>query len=198
MLRSGEAGGLFETVARLGIQAADALDHAHSLGIVHRDIKPANLLVDSSGNVWVADFGLARMQTDSSLTATGDLLGTARYMSPEQVLDDRAVIDHRSDIYSLGATLYEVLTLRPAHEGRDRAGLVRRLGLEEQPFQHVAACIIMSQGNGLRCSELPRQGCIPRHVLVPLPAPGPMPVPTRVVPGSCTVLRNSSLSHVSR
>ncbi len=67
-----------------------------------------------------------------------------------------------------------------------------------QPFQHVAPCIIMSQGNGLRPSKLPRQGCIPRHVLVPLPALGPMPVPTLVVPGSSTVLRNSSLSHVSR
>jgi hypothetical protein len=72
------------------------------------------------------------------------------------------------------------------------------IGPNAQPFQHVTACIIMSQGNGLRCSELPRQGCIPRHVLVPLPALGPMPVPTRVVPGSSTVLRNSSLSHVSR
>src|SRR5271157_1189755 len=69
--------------------------------------------------------------------------------------------------------------------------------LEYQPFQHVAPCIIMSQGNGLRPSKLPRQGCIPRHVLVPLPALGPMPVPTLVVPGSSTVLRNSSLSHVS-
>ena len=66
-----------------------------------------------------------------------------------------------------------------------------------QPFQHVAACIIMSQGKGLRSSKLPRQGCIPRHRLVPLPAPVPMPVPTLVVPGSSTVLRNSSLSHAS-
>src|SRR5271157_168478 len=71
------------------------------------------------------------------------------------------------------------------------------VGPYTQPFQHVAPCIIMSQGNGLRPSKLPRQGCIPRHVLVPLPALGPMPVPTLVVPGSSTVLRDSSLSHVS-
>jgi hypothetical protein len=77
-------------------------------------------------------------------------------------------------------------------------GLGLKVGLYSQPFQHVAPCIIMSQGNGLRPSKLPRQGCIPRHVLVPLPALGPMPVPTLVVPWSSTVLRNSSFSHVSR
>jgi len=80
----------------------------------------------------------------------------------------------------------------------DKMKQLQEKGFKKQPFQHVAPCIIMSQGNGLRPSKLPRQGCIPRHVLVPLPALGPMPVPTLVVPGSSTVLRNSSLSHVSR
>ena len=108
----------------LGIQAAEALDHAHRMGIVHRDIKPANLLVDVRGNLWITDFGLARMQADSGLTLTGDVLGTLRYMSPEQALATRAIVDHRTDIYSLGVTLYELLALRPAFGGQDREELL--------------------------------------------------------------------------
>ena len=74
----------FLKAVRLGIQAAEALEHAHAQGVVHRDIKPANLLVDVQGNLWVTDFGLARLQSEAGLTMTGDLLGTLRYMSPEQ------------------------------------------------------------------------------------------------------------------
>jgi serine/threonine protein kinase/Flp pilus assembly protein TadD len=121
----------FRTVARLGIQAAEALDHAHQMGIVHRDIKPANLLVDAAGRLWVTDFGLAQVQTDTRLTMTGDLVGTLRYMSPEQALAKRVVIDHRTDVYSLGATLYELLTLQPAFEGSDRQELLRQIAFEE-------------------------------------------------------------------
>ena len=102
------------------MQAALALEHAHQLGIVHRDIKPANLLVDGRENLWITDFGLAHCQSQAGLTMTGDLLGTLRYMSPEQALAKRVVIDHRTDIYSLGATLYELLTLQPLFDGRDR------------------------------------------------------------------------------
>ena len=97
--------------------------------IVHRDIKPANLLVDVRGNLWVTDFGLARMQADAGLTLTGDVIGTLRYMSPEQAMSRRAIVDHRTDIYSLGVTLYELLALRPAFGGRDRQELLRQIAL---------------------------------------------------------------------
>ena len=121
----------FRRVAELGIQAARALDHAHALGIVHRDVKPANLLVDGSGKLWVTDFGLAHIQSDARLTITGDLVGTLRYMSPEQALAKRIVVDHRTDVYSLGATLYELLTLEPAFSGSDRQELLRQIAFEE-------------------------------------------------------------------
>jgi serine/threonine protein kinase len=121
----------FQTVARFGLQAAEALDHAHQLGVVHRDIKPGNLLLDTSGHLWVTDFGLAQFQNDAALTLTGDLVGTLRYMSPEQALARRGVVDHRTDLYSLGATLYELLTLQPAFDGRDREELLQQISLEE-------------------------------------------------------------------
>jgi serine/threonine-protein kinase len=121
----------FNAAARLGVQAADALEHAHGLGVLHRDIKPANLLVDAHGHLWVTDFGLARFHREGELTLTGDLLGTLRYMSPEQALAKPGAIDHRADVYSLGATLYELLTLRPAFDGRDRQELLRQITLEE-------------------------------------------------------------------
>ncbi len=119
------------TVARLGIQAAEALGYAHDQGIIHRDIKPANLLVDRRGDLWVADFGMADVQGDAGLTLTGDLPGTLRYMSPEQALGRRALIDRRTDLYSLGATLYELLTLQSAVAGGDRSEIFRRIAEEE-------------------------------------------------------------------
>jgi serine/threonine protein kinase len=121
----------FQTVARWGIQAAEALEHAHQCGIVHRDIKPANLLLDPSGKIWISDFGLARSLSEPGLTRSGDLLGTLRYMSPEQASARRGLTDQRSDIYSLGATLYEVLTLEPALPGEDQQEVLRQLSLEE-------------------------------------------------------------------
>jgi serine/threonine protein kinase/WD40 repeat protein len=125
---------LWQRVARLGVQAAEALDHAHQQGVLHRDVKPANLLLDGGGRLWVVDFGLARLQGDPGMTRTGDLVGTLRYMSPEQALARRVVIDHRTDIYSLGATLYELLTLTPAFPGDDRQEVLRRIADEEPPL----------------------------------------------------------------
>jgi tetratricopeptide (TPR) repeat protein/tRNA A-37 threonylcarbamoyl transferase component Bud32 len=107
----------FRRVVELGIQAALALHAAHSDGILHRDVKPSNLLLDASGKLWITDFGLARCQRDLALTQTGDVVGTRQYMSPEQARGQQALIDHRTDIYALGVTLYEMLTLRPALDG---------------------------------------------------------------------------------
>jgi tetratricopeptide (TPR) repeat protein len=113
------------------VQAAEALEHAHHQGVIHRDIKPANLLVDGRGHLWITDFGLAHCQSQAGLTMSGDLVGTLRYMSPEQALAKRVLIDHRTDIYSLGVTLYELLTLEPAFSGRDREELLGQIAFEE-------------------------------------------------------------------
>ncbi|HEX7448957.1 MAG TPA: protein kinase [Pirellulales bacterium] len=120
----------FRSVAGLMVCVAQALDYAHQSGVIHRDVKPSNILLDARGKPWVADFGLARVETGEELTMTGDLLGTPRYMSPEQLLGQRGAVDHRTDIYSLGATLYELLTLRPAFSAPDRAELHRRIAVE--------------------------------------------------------------------
>jgi serine/threonine protein kinase/Flp pilus assembly protein TadD len=129
--RSPQTPAYFRSVGQLAVQAAEALEHAHQLGIVHRDIKPANLLVDGRGQLWVTDFGLAHCQSQGGLTMSGDLVGTLRYMSPEQALATRVTVDHRTDIYSLGVTLYELLTLEPAFNGRDRQELLRQIAFDE-------------------------------------------------------------------
>jgi eukaryotic-like serine/threonine-protein kinase len=116
--------------ARLTMQAAHALDHAHAMGVLHRDIKPANLLVDGHGHLWVTDFGLARALQGGDLTQSGDLLGTLRYMSPEQAEGGR-IVDARTDIYSLGATLYELLTGQPAFDGSDRFEIIQQIAVTE-------------------------------------------------------------------
>ena len=103
----------YHRVAAIGAQVAEALQYAHSQGVLHRDIKPANLILDTSGNVWITDFGLAKLEHDA-ITMTGDVIGTLRYMAPER-FDGRA--DSRSDVYSLGLTLYELCTLQTAFDG---------------------------------------------------------------------------------
>lgn len=121
----------FPNAARWIAQAADALEYAHQMGVIHRDVKPANLLVDGRDEVWVADFGLAQVLNDTRLTRTGDVLGTLRYMSPEQAQGDSTLVGPRSDVYSLGATLYELLTLETVVHGNTREELLRQIVGEE-------------------------------------------------------------------
>ena len=115
----------FRSIANVGVQTANALHYAHQTGVIHRDIKPSNLLLNQDGQVWVADFGLARIE-DETHTITGDVLGTLHYMSPEQSRGDGKV-DLRTDIYSLGATLYELVTLYKPVDGQNRNALLRNL-----------------------------------------------------------------------
>ena len=117
-------------MARVGVQVAEALAYAHQQGILHRDIKPSNLLLDTQGTVWVTDFGLAKAEGTDELTSPGDIVGTLRYMAPERF---QGQADPRSDVYSLGLTLYEMLTLRPAFEDTNRARLIERVTHEEPP-----------------------------------------------------------------
>lgn len=109
----------FERVARWMRDAAEALHYAHEQGVIHRDVKPANLILSVDGRIMVADFGLAKTADDASMTATGAMLGTLRYASPEQAMARRVPLDHRTDIYSLGATMYELLAFRPAFPGTE-------------------------------------------------------------------------------
>ncbi len=118
-------------VAELGRQAAEALSYAHTHEVIHRDIKPTNLLIDRSGWLRIADFGLALRPESIETTASGLLVGTLRYMSPEQIVGGRKQIDHRVDIYSLGATLYEWLARCPAFDGEDRIELLERIARTE-------------------------------------------------------------------
>ena len=117
----------FHRVAGWGIQAAEALEHAHQMGVVHRDIKPSNLLIDLQGQLWITDFGLAFTRGGTSVTATGDVVGTLRYMSPEQASGHSRAVDHHTDIYSLAVTLYEVLTLHPLFPDGDRQAVWRQI-----------------------------------------------------------------------
>ncbi len=121
-----------QDVAGWGRQAAEALAHAHQRGVIHRDIKPSNLLLDPEGIVWLTDFGLAKRADLAALTVTGALMGTPRYMSPEQAESLKRPVDHRTDLYSLGATLYELATGQPVFESATPHGVIARI-LTEQP-----------------------------------------------------------------
>jgi serine/threonine protein kinase/WD40 repeat protein len=121
-------------VAQVGRQAADGLAYAHRRGVIHRDVKPSNLLVDGRGNVWIADFGLARRTSDPGLSqshAAGPV-GTPRYMSPEQAGGNP--VDPRSDVYSLGATLYELLTMRPPFDGTTSSDVMEQIRRKDPTF----------------------------------------------------------------
>jgi serine/threonine protein kinase/formylglycine-generating enzyme required for sulfatase activity/cephalosporin-C deacetylase-like acetyl esterase len=117
----------FDSIAALIADVADALDYAHNKGIIHRDVKPSNLMLGNDGRLSLMDFGVARMLEDESLTITGSFIGTPHYMSPEQITDSRGKPDHRTDIYSLGVTLYELLTLRVPFVGENREQIITQI-----------------------------------------------------------------------
>jgi WD40 repeat protein/serine/threonine protein kinase len=119
----------YRSVARLVVQAAEALAYAHLHKLLHRDIKPSNLLLDLQGTIWVTDFGLVKAEGTDPLTQTGDIVGTLRYMAPERF---RGQGDARSDVYALGLTLYEMLTLEPAFAADQRSLLIDKI-LHEEP-----------------------------------------------------------------
>ena len=118
-------------VARVGVQAALAPDYAHGQGVLHRDIKPSNLLVDEQQTIWITDFGLAKLAGHDDLTASGDIVGTLRYLAPEAL---EGQTDARSDVYSLGLTLYELLTLNSPFGELSPSELLRHV-IEEKPIR---------------------------------------------------------------
>jgi hypothetical protein len=124
---SGSGREYWRSVARIGAQVAEALDYATGQGILHRDVKPSNILLDAQGDAWVTDFGLAKAAADENLTHTAEILGTLRYMAPER-FDGRS--DLRSDVYALGVTLYEMLTLTPAYDATDPAKIMKQVMME--------------------------------------------------------------------
>lgn len=117
-------------IARLGACVADALHYAHRNGVLHRDIKPSNLMIDRQGVVWITDFGLAHHEDRDAVTATGDIVGTLRYMAPEQFSGQ---FDGRCDTYSLGMTIYEMLTLRPAFTEARHGPLINQKTTSKPP-----------------------------------------------------------------
>jgi serine/threonine protein kinase len=120
--------------ARIIAEIADAVHHVHECGIIHRDIKPSNILVDTNNSPVLMDFGLAKAAEDeASLTCEGQFLGTPAYMSPEQAERGAHALDQRTDIYSLGATLYALLTGGPPYKGSSALDTLRRLQSEEPP-----------------------------------------------------------------
>lgn len=134
----------WRSTARIMADAANAIHCAHECGIVHRDIKPSNLMLDQGRKIWVTDFGLARCQNDLSLTLSGDLIGTMRYMSPEQAGGRAELVDHRTDIYSLGVTMYEMLTGHVAVKGDDGPSVLSEIANGNPPrvrriMRHVPA-----------------------------------------------------------
>jgi serine/threonine protein kinase len=126
-------GQYFDQVARMTAGVADALAYAHAQGVVHRDIKPANLLLSSDGRLSLNDFGLARMLEEPGMTMTGEFVGTPAYMSPEQITAGRVPTDQRTDIYSLGATLYEMLTYCPPFSGTSRDQILAQILQKDPP-----------------------------------------------------------------
>src|SRR5262249_7395669 len=114
----------YREVARLGAQVADALAYAHQRGVLHRDIKPPNLILDPLGNIWITDFGLAKFEDGDAVSQSHDVIGPWRYMAPERF---RSASTAQGALSALGATLYEMLPLRPPFEGQDPLELIHRV-----------------------------------------------------------------------
>ena len=122
-----------QQACRILIHAARAIDHAHRQGVIHRDVKPQNMFVTKEGQVKITDFGLARDEGDLKVTETGRTVGTPLYMSPEQIAGGNVPIDKRTDVYSLGVTLFEMLTFAVPFEGRSRDVIYRQIMFDEPP-----------------------------------------------------------------
>jgi len=123
----------FDMSAHLISEVADALAYAHEAGIIHRDVKPSNLILAHDGRLVLLDFGIARLCKEQAMTLTGSFVGTPRYMSPEQIAGRHDNVDHRCDVYSLGATLYELLTLQPLFDGHTREQIIGQILGEDPP-----------------------------------------------------------------
>jgi serine/threonine protein kinase len=121
------ADGYFVAVARLVKQVAEGLAFAHEMQVIHRDIKPSNLLLGRDGEIHISDFGLARLAEEPGLTRTGDFLGTPYYMAPEQISAAAGTVDERTDVYAIGATLYELLTLQKPFPGESREQVIAKI-----------------------------------------------------------------------
>lgn len=122
----------YTRMAEIFAQVTEALHVAHGVGIIHRDVKPGNILLGEGGRPKLADFGLALVQDEAALSMTGDLAGTPFYMSPEQVQGLHSRLDHRSDVFSLGSSLYEALTLARPFTG-DRQQIMERILTRDPP-----------------------------------------------------------------
>ncbi|MHC4943722.1 MAG: serine/threonine-protein kinase [Planctomycetota bacterium] len=128
--------GYFRDCALLIAEVAEALAQAHAAGVIHRDIKPSNILLTREAQPKVTDFGLAKVEDALALSRSGDFAGTPYYMSPEQVASRRTGIDHRTDIYSLGVTLYEMLTLVRPFEADTTQEVLKKVLLDEPRDPH--------------------------------------------------------------
>ncbi len=117
----------YETVALIARDVADALQYTHEMGILHRDVKPSNIMLTPTGHVVLMDFGLAKGMGDNTMTVADHALGTLRYASPQQLQSRKMAIDHRTDIYSLGATLYELTTLSPVFDADSEAEVITKV-----------------------------------------------------------------------